>query len=89
MPALAMVQVFNLCFLAGKTAQVGAFSLSGVLTFQILTATLPFAVVAAASLLVGMRFRGQVDGNTYRRWLQRVLWVMVVVLIGQFLAGLG
>jgi hypothetical protein len=36
-----------------------------------------------------MRVRDRVDGETYRRWLQRVLWVMVVVLTGQFFLGLG
>jgi hypothetical protein len=89
MSKLAMVQVFNLCFLAGKTAQVGAFSVAGLVTIPVLTATLPFAAVAAAALLAGMRVRDRVDGETYRRWLQRVLWVMVVVLTGQFFLGLG
>lgn len=34
MSKLAMVQVFNLCFLAGKVAQVGAFSFAGVLSLE-------------------------------------------------------
>jgi uncharacterized membrane protein YfcA len=88
MSKLAMVQVFNLCFLAGKTAQIGAFSAAGLLTAPVLTATLPFAVVAAAALLIGMRIRDRADAETYRRWLNRVLWVMVFVLAGQFLVGL-
>jgi uncharacterized membrane protein YfcA len=88
MSKLAMVQVFNLCFLAGKAAQVGAFSVAGVLTLPLLAATLPFAAVAAVALLIGMRVRDRVDGETYRRWLRRVLWVMVAVLVGQFFAGL-
>jgi len=88
MSKLAMVQVFNLCFLAGKTAQVGAFAVAGVLTLPLLTATLPFAAMAAGSLLVGMRIRDGVDGGTYRRWLRRVLWVMVGVLTMQFFGGL-
>ena len=88
MSQLAMVQVFNLCFLAGKTAQVGAFSLAGLLTAPLLAATLPFATVAAVALLIGMRIRDRVHGDTYRLWLHRVLWVMVVVLTGQYLLGL-
>jgi uncharacterized membrane protein YfcA len=89
MSKLAMVQVFNLCFLAGKVAQVGAFSVAGVLTAPVLAGTLPFAAVAAAALLAGMRIRERVDAETYRSWLRRVLWAMVAVLVGQFFAGLS
>lgn len=89
MSKLAMVQVFNLCFLAGKVAQVGAFSFAGVLSLELLGATLPFAAVALAALLVGMRIRDRVEAETYRRWLRRVLWAMVLILAGQYLAGLS
>jgi uncharacterized membrane protein YfcA len=89
MSKLAMVQVFNLCFLAGKVAQVGAFSFAGVLSLDLLGVTLPFAAVALAALLVGMRIRDGVDADTYRRWLRRVLWAMVLILSGQYFAGLS
>jgi hypothetical protein len=88
MTPLAMVQVFNLCFLAGKTAQVGAFAYSGVLTPSLLAATLPFAAVAAVALLFGMRVKERVDAETYRGWLHKVLVAMVAVLITQYLLGL-
>lgn len=84
MSKLAMVQVFNLCFLVGKTVQVGVFSVAGLLTLPVLSAALPFSVVAAAALLIGMRIRDRVQGDTYRRWLHLVLWVMVLSLSGQF-----
>ena len=84
MSKLAMVQVFNLCFLVGKTVQVGVFSVAGFFTLSMLAAALPFAAVAAVALLLGMRIRDRVQGDTYRRWLQQVLWVMVFVLTGQF-----
>lgn len=89
MSPLAMVQVFNLCFLAGKTAQVGAFSVAGVLTPALLISTLPFAGIAAVALLVGMRLRERVDAETYRGWLRLVLWVMVLVLVTQYLGLLA
>ena len=88
MKPLAMVQVFNLCFLAGKTAQIGAFAYSGVRMLPLLAATLPFAGIAAVALLIGMRIRGRVDAQTYREWLHKVLVVMVVVLIAQYILGL-
>ncbi len=89
MTALVMVQVFNLCFLAGKTAQMGVFGYSGVMTPSLLAFTLPFAVLSAVALLGGMRIRERVDAETYRKWLHRVLVVMVVVLTGQYLLELG
>ena len=82
-----MVQVFNLCFLAGKTAQVGAFTVAGLLTPSLLISTLPFAAIAAGALLVGMRVRERVDAQTYRGWLRRILWIMVLVLVTQYFAG--
>lgn len=88
MTPLVMVQVFNLCFLAGKTAQMGVFGYSGVMTSSLLVFTLPFALLSAVALLGGMRIRERVEAETYRRWLNRVLVVMVVVLTGQYLLEL-
>ncbi len=88
MTPLAMVQVFNLCFLAGKTAQVGAFAYSGVSILPLLAGTLPFAAIAAVALMFGMRIKERVDAETYRGWLHGVLVVMVVVLVAQYFLGL-
>ena len=88
MTPLVMVQVFNLCFLVGKTAQMGVFGYSGFMTSSLLVFTLPFALLSAVALLSGMRIRERVDAETYRKWLHRVLVVMVVVLTGQYLLEL-
>ncbi len=88
MTPLVMVQVFNLCFLAGKTAQVGAFAYAGLLTLPLVLAILPLAAGTSVTLLLGMRVRDRVDAETYRRWLRKVLAVMALILIGQYLAGL-
>jgi uncharacterized membrane protein YfcA len=88
MPPLVMVQVFNLCFLVGKTAQVGAFTQAGMLSGPLVLATLPLAAAAGGALLVGMGVRGRVEADTYRRWLRKLLLVMAVVLTVQFLGGL-
>jgi uncharacterized membrane protein YfcA len=86
MAPLAMVQVFNLCFLAGKTAQIGALSYAGLFTWSLAATTLPMALGAAGTLLLGMRIRDRVDAETYRGWLRKVLVVMAVVLVVQFFA---
>lgn len=85
MSTLAIVQVFNLCFLAAKGAQIGAFAYGGILTRPLLHATLALAFLATGALLLGMRVRDRVDAPTYRGWLRKMLWVMVVILPIQFL----
>lgn len=87
MSRLVMVQVFNLCFLVGKSVQVVAFAQAGMLTGPLLLATLPLATLAAAALILGMRWRDRLGGDTYRRWLQRVLLIMAIVLTVQFFVG--
>lgn len=86
MAPLVMVQVFNLCFLAGKTAQIGVFASTGLFTWPLAATTLPMALGAAGTLVLGMRVRDRVDAETYRRWLRKVLVVMALVLVVQFFA---
>ena len=88
MAPVAMVQVFNLCFLAGKTAQIGALAYSGFFTWPLAAATLPMALGAAGTLLLGMRLRERVDAETYRGWLRRVLVVVALTLLVQFAVGM-
>ena len=88
MTPLVMVQVFNLCFLVGKSVQVAAFAQVGMLTGALVLSTLPLVAIAAAALLLGMRLRDRVGGDTYRRWLQKLLVGMAVVLVVQFFSGL-
>ncbi|MEA3412360.1 MAG: sulfite exporter TauE/SafE family protein [Pseudomonadota bacterium] len=87
MTPLVMVQVFNLCFLVGKSVQVGAFAQVGLLTGPLALATIPLAAVAAAALLLGMHLRDRVEGEACQGWLRKVLAGMAVVLTVQFIAG--
>jgi len=89
MTPLVMVQVFNLCFLVGKSVQVAAFTRVGALTGPLVLTALPLAAVSAGALLLGMRLRDRVDGATYRRSLRVVLLGMAVVLTVQFVSGLS
>jgi len=41
-------------------------------------------VPAVAALAAGMRVRDRIDAQTYRSWLRKALWVMVVLLVLQF-----
>lgn len=80
----AMVQVFNLCFLAGKISQIVVFAAAGMLTTQVLLFTIPLAGVALAALLIGMVFRDRISGDTFRTLIRWVLFVIALVLIGQY-----
>jgi len=83
----AMVQVFNLCFLAGKISQIVVFAAAGMLTTPVLLLTAPLAGVALAALLIGMAFRDRIRGDTFRTLIKWVLFVIALVLIGQYFLG--
>ncbi len=84
----ATVQVFNLCFLAGKVSQIAVFAAAGLLGAQLLMITAPLALVAMVALLVGMAVRDRIPTRTYRRIIRALLAVFAVLLIVQFaLAG--
>jgi hypothetical protein len=84
---LAMVQLFNLCFLSGKVAQLGTFGVAGVIDASLLLTSLPLIVAAGAALWLGMRLRERIEAATYRRWLRRTLAVVAVLLCLQYLLG--
>jgi uncharacterized membrane protein YfcA len=86
-PPTATVQIFNMCFLTGKLMQVAVFTRAGLLTQEMLVATAPLAALAVVTLLAGMALRARITPETYRSWLTRLLWVMAVLLIGQFFSA--
>ena len=84
----AMIQTFNFCFLCGKIAQGVVFAASGILSAPILAATLPLAVAGLAALSAGMVFRSRIEEQVYRGWLRKVLFLLSMLLIGQYCASL-
>jgi uncharacterized membrane protein YfcA len=80
----ATVQVFNFCFLFGKLSQATVFVASGVFTVQTLLTTLPIAGITLLALIGGMLLYRRIDPATYRGWMRGVLFVIALVLIGQF-----
>jgi uncharacterized membrane protein YfcA len=83
----AMVQTFNFCFLFGKISQGSVFAVSGLLSPHTLLATTPLAAAALAALAVGMTLRDRLDAETYRGWLRKILFLLSLLLVGQFLAA--
>jgi uncharacterized membrane protein YfcA len=84
-----MVQALNLCFTAGKGTQVAAWAAAGAMSPALWMAVAAFTVPSVAALFVGMRVRSRIDAATYRRWLRAALWVMALLLIGQFIVSIS
>jgi hypothetical protein len=80
----ATVQVFNLCFLAGKLSQIAVFAVAGLLGGRLLMVTAPLAAAAIAALLVGMAVRDRIPAVTYRRIIRLLLAAFAALLIAQF-----
>jgi uncharacterized membrane protein YfcA len=82
-----MIQVFNLCFLAGKLTQMAVFFQAGLFTVQVAVITAPLALLAAAALVLGMRLREHIPTATYRHFVKALLLVLAVLLVAQYLLG--
>ena len=81
----AMVQVFNFCFLTGKTVQSALLAGNGLLDIQVMSATAPLALAGVLALLIGMGLRSRISPERYRRWLEKLLWLIAPVLVLQYL----
>ena len=82
----AMVQVFNMCFLAGKLTQMAMFAGAGMLGADLLISTLPLAGVALLALLLGMALRERITSETYRLIVKGILFIVALILIAQYLS---
>ena len=79
-----VVQTLNMCFTVGKGSQVLTLAAAGALSSATWAAVAGLTVPSVAALLAGMRVRDRIDAQTYRAWLRKALWVMVVLLLLQF-----
>ncbi|HEU5178522.1 MAG TPA: TSUP family transporter [Burkholderiales bacterium] len=79
-----VVQTLNMCFTVGKGSQVATLAAAGALNAATWAAVAGLTVPSVAALVAGMRVRERIDAKTYRDWLRKALWVMVVLLILQF-----
>lgn len=85
----ASVQVFNLCFMAGKLSQMAVFAGAGLLTGPVVLATTPLALLGLCTLAAGMLVRERIPTATYRRIVRHVLLGLALLLLGRFAAGLA
>jgi uncharacterized membrane protein YfcA len=87
LPRVSMVPIMNTCFLVGKLSQIAVLWGAGLATAALLAQTLPFAITALVTVLLGQRMRNRVAVSTYRRVLHWLLAVLAMLLLYQFLAG--
>jgi len=83
--SIAMVQVFNLCFLGGKISQTTVFAASGSIDQALISIAIPGIGVAVSGWFFGVMIRDRITSKTYRIVLKRVLLVLACVLIIQYL----
>ncbi len=88
MPKNVMIQVFNFCFLLGKLTQGAVFAHAGFMTREILWISIPLAIFGLVFMLFGMGIRDKMMTETYHLWLKRLLILMVIVLLVQFVRTL-
>jgi uncharacterized membrane protein YfcA len=82
---IAMTQVLNLCFVAGKATQAASLTASQPGAARLLVISLPLTAVAVAAVLAGMRVQSRMLPETYRKLLRATLWAMALLLTAQVL----
>ena len=87
LPALAMTQILNLCFLVGRGTQAVALGVSGRLGWETFVATLPLTVLSVACLFVGAAVQRRIPPRVYTALLRVVLWSMALLLAVQAVWG--
>jgi uncharacterized membrane protein YfcA len=83
LPPLALTQILNLCFIAGKTIQAATLSLAGPGSVPLLAASLPLTVLAIAALMLGIWLQKRMSPGVYSKILRATLVAFVVLLTGQ------
>jgi len=83
LPPVALTQILNLCFIAGKTIQAATLSLAGPGSLPLLAASLPLTVLAVAALLLGILLQKRMSPAIYFKLLRATLVAFVILLIGQ------
>ncbi len=88
-PRSTLVPALNSCFLVGKISQIIVLSIAGLVSISLLLETAPLAVAAVAALLLGQRLQPRIQVSTYQAILRKLLLLLAIILIYQFLSEAG
>lgn len=79
----ALTQILNLCFLSGRATQAVTLGFAGEIRLVAALAYIPLTAVAIGGLYAGSGLQRRFSPQTYRRALNRILFVIAIVLIYQ------
>jgi uncharacterized protein len=88
-PRSTLVPALNSCFLVGKISQIVVLSIAGLVSISLLFETAPLAVAAVIALLLGQRLQPRIQVSTYQAILRKLLLLLAIILIYQFLSEAG
>ncbi len=84
MSKTVMIQVLNFCFLFGKLTQGVVLVQAGLITAEVLTTSVPLALLGLVVMFFGMHIRERIPTEVYRYWLRKLLALLAVMLMVQF-----
>ncbi|MBT8437688.1 MAG: sulfite exporter TauE/SafE family protein [Gammaproteobacteria bacterium] len=88
-PRSTMVPALNSCFLVGKLSQIVVLAIAGLVGFRLLLETAPLALAAVIALLLGQRLHARIQVSTYQSILRKLLLLLALILIYQFMNETG
>jgi uncharacterized membrane protein YfcA len=80
---IALTQVLNLCFIAGKSVQALALGVADATSQKLLYASLPLVPIAAVAVYAGLRLQSRISGESYRALLRKTLAAIAAALVLQ------
>jgi uncharacterized membrane protein YfcA len=85
---IAMTQILNLCFLAGRMTQIAALGGVGEFGASVILLAAPAVVSAVVGLMIGARLQLKVAPAQWRLIIRGVLWLLASLMIGQVLVSM-
>jgi uncharacterized membrane protein YfcA len=79
------IQLSNLCFLFGKITQLLVFSLFASVSFAEVSFSLSTLLAVALALFIGIKVKKRINAKQYQVVIKSLLFIMAVMLVGQFL----
>lgn len=80
-----IIQSSNLCFLAGKIAQIVLFSLHGDFTKELIFTSSGSLVLVIGVMFIGLKIKALIPATTYRLAVKGLLFALSVLLVTQVL----
>ena len=85
---VAMTQILNLCFLAGRSTQVATLGGVGQLGPEVLVVAIPAIAAAVVGVVVGGYFQSRIPPASWRKFIRAILWGLALLLMAQVILPL-